>query len=95
MITMKCTEKTGRVVGAAAVEEEDELMLMTNGGQSIRIRVSEVRECGRNTQGVKLVTLSKGERLQAVARVMPDDETGNDESDEEGGEGVDTPAAEE
>ena len=95
MITMKCTEKTGRVVGAAAVEEEDELMLMTNGGQSIRIRVSEVRECGRNTQGVKLVTLSKGERLQAVARVMPDDETGNDESDEEDGEGVDTPAAEE
>ena len=95
MITMKCTEKTGRVIGAAAVEEEDELMLMTNGGQSIRIRVSEVRECGRNTQGVKLVTLSKGEKLQAIARVMPDDETEGEESGEEGGESIDAPAAEE
>lgn len=91
MITMKCTEKTGLVIGAAAVEEEDELMLMTNGGQSIRIRVSDVRECGRNTQGVKLVTLSEGERLQAVARVMPDDESDEEESDEDGEEGASEP----
>ncbi|YCM43541.1 DNA gyrase subunit A [Verrucomicrobiaceae bacterium 227] len=98
MITMKCTEKTGQVVGATAVEEDDELMLMTNGGQSIRIRVSEVRECGRNTQGVKLVTLSKGEKLQAIARVMPDDEVEGEESGEEGGESGDAstpPGAEE
>ena len=40
VITMKCTEKTGQVVGAAAVADDDELMLMTTGGQSIRIRVS-------------------------------------------------------
>ena len=50
VITMKCTEKTGNVVGAAAVADEDELMLMTTGGQSIRIRVSDVRETGRNAQ---------------------------------------------
>jgi len=74
MITMKCTEKTGQVIGSLSVEEDDELMLMTDGGQSIRIRVSDVRECGRNTQGVKLVTLTKGEKLQAIARVMPDEE---------------------
>lgn len=93
MITMKCTEKTGQVIGAVSAEEEDELMLMTNGGQSIRIRVSDVRECGRNTQGVKLVTLSKGEKLQAIARVMPDDEAepeevaeGGEESPPEGSE---------
>ncbi|MEC9110948.1 MAG: DNA gyrase subunit A, partial [Verrucomicrobiota bacterium] len=48
VITMKCTEKTGQVVGAAAVADDDELMLMTTGGQSIRIRVSDVRETGRN-----------------------------------------------
>ncbi len=82
MITMKCTEKTGQVIGATSVEEDDELMLMTDGGQSIRIRVADVRECGRNTQGVKLVTLTKGEKLQAIARVMPDDESGEEESDE-------------
>ena len=82
MLTMKCTEKTGPVVGSLSVEEADELMLMTDGGQSIRIRVSDVRETGRNAQGVKLVTLNKGEKLQAVARVMPDDES--DEESEEG-----------
>jgi DNA gyrase subunit A len=91
MITMKCTEKTGQVIGSLSVEEEDELMLMTDGGQSIRIRVSDVRECGRNTQGVKLVTLTKGEKLQAIARVMPDDE---EESDEEGGAENDEPSSE-
>ena len=82
MLTMKCTEKTGPVVGSLSVEETDELMLMTDGGQSIRIRVPDVRETGRNAQGVKLVTLNKGEKLQAVARVMPDDES--DEESEEG-----------
>ena len=82
MLTMKCTEKTGPVVGSLSVEEPDELMLMTDGGQSIRIRVSDVRETGRNAQGVKLVTLNEGEKLQAVARVMPDDES--DEESEDG-----------
>jgi DNA gyrase subunit A len=84
MLTMKCTDKTGPVVGSLSVEEDDELMLMTDGGQSIRIRVSDVRETGRNAQGVKLVTLNEGEKLQAVARVMPDDES--DEDSEDGGE---------
>jgi len=90
MITMKCTEKTGQVIGATSVEEEDELMLMTDGGQSIRIRVADVRECGRNTQGVKLVTLTKGEKLQAIARVMPDEEVIDlePEEDSEGDEEV-------
>jgi DNA gyrase subunit A len=43
--------------------------------------VSDVRETGRNAQGVKLVTLNKGEKLQAVARVMPDDESEEDETE--------------
>ncbi len=94
MLTMKCTEKTGPVIGSLAVEESDELMLMTDGGQSIRIRVSDVRETGRNAQGVKLVTLNEGEKLQAVARVMPDDEV--DESlAEEGSADAEEPPAEE
>jgi DNA gyrase subunit A len=81
IITMKVTEKTGDVVGAVAVEEEDELMLMTTGGQSIRIRVAEVREAGRNTQGVKLVTLKDDEKLQDIARVVPDAEEVGEEGD--------------
>jgi len=74
MKTMNVTEKTGKVIGALSVTEEDELMLMTSDGQSIRIRCSDVRETGRAAQGVKLVSLKGGEKLQDIARVMPDDE---------------------
>ncbi|MGJ8657096.1 MAG: DNA gyrase subunit A [Akkermansiaceae bacterium] len=74
IITMKVTEKTGEVVSAATVFPDDELMLMTSDGQSIRIRCADVRECGRNTQGVKLVTMKDGVKLQDTARVVPDDE---------------------
>jgi DNA gyrase subunit A len=91
MLTMKCTEKTGPVIGSLSVEDSDELMLMTDQGQSIRIRVTEVRETGRNAQGVKLVTLKEGEKLQAIARVMPDEEA----SEVEGGEGSEDEASNE
>ncbi|HMO65052.1 MAG TPA: DNA gyrase C-terminal beta-propeller domain-containing protein, partial [Verrucomicrobiota bacterium] len=70
IITMKTTDKTGGVVGALSVQEQDELMLITTGGQMVRIPVAGVREAGRNTQGVKLVTLDGGDRLQAIAPVI-------------------------
>ena len=69
---MNVTDKTGPVVGAVTVTEEDELMLMTSTGQSIRIRVNEIRETGRVAQGVKLLTLKEGEKLQDVSIVIPD-----------------------
>ncbi len=72
IITMKVTEKTGEIIGAVTVEPQDELMLMTSGGLSIRIRVQEVRETGRNAQGVKLLSMKEGERLQDIAKVIPD-----------------------
>jgi len=72
IITMKVTDKTGPVVGAVTVTMEDELMLMTSSGQSIRIRASEIRETGRNAQGVKLLTLKANEKLQDISRVIPD-----------------------
>jgi DNA gyrase subunit A len=74
IITMKITEKTGNVVGAVTVQEEDELMLMTNSGLSIRIKVNTIRETGRNAQGVKLLTMKDGEFLQDIAKVIPDGE---------------------
>jgi len=87
IITMKVTEKTGQVVGAITVTEEDELMLMTSSGQSIRIRAAEVRETGRNAQGVKLLTLKKNEKLQDISKVIADgeDAQGEETSDEDGG----------
>lgn len=72
IITMKVTDKTGPVVGAVTVTEEDELMLMTSSGQSIRIRAADVRETGRNAQGVKLLTLKGSEKLQDISIVIPD-----------------------
>lgn len=74
VITMKVTEKTGKVVGALAVMDEDQLMLMTSTGQSVRINVNEIRETGRNAQGVKLMNLKAGETIQDVATVIADDE---------------------
>ena len=74
IITMKVTDRTGPVVGAVTVTPEDELMLMTSTGQSIRIRVAEIRETGRNAMGVKLLTLKDGEKLQDISRFIPDGE---------------------
>ena len=66
---MNVTEKTGRVVGALCVHDSDDLMLMTNTGQSVRIPVDQIRETGRNAQGVRLINLREGEALQDIARV--------------------------
>jgi DNA gyrase subunit A len=69
-VTMKITEKTGAVVGALTVRDADEIMLITTGGQMVRIFVKGIRETGRNTQGVKLIDLSEGDKLQAIAPVI-------------------------
>ena len=69
-ITMKVTEKTGGVVGALTVRDADEIMLITVKGQMVRIFVKDIREAGRNTQGVKLIDLAEGDKLQAIAPVI-------------------------
>src|SRR5438270_2024269 len=78
IITMKTTEKTGAVVGALTVKDADEIMLITVGGQMVRTRVRDIRETGRNTQGVKLITLEPNDKLQAIAPVISE-ETGETE----------------
>jgi DNA gyrase subunit A len=70
IITMKSNEKTGAVVGALTVRDADEVMLITSGGQLVRIFVKDIREAGRNTQGVKLINLAEGDKLQAIAPVI-------------------------
>ncbi len=74
IITMKTGEKTGKVIGALTVRDTDELMLITVGGQMVRIPVLGIREAGRNTQGVKLIDLAEGDRLQAIAPVISERE---------------------
>jgi DNA gyrase subunit A len=73
IITMKTTEKTGGVIGALTVRDNDEIMLITVKGQMVRTFVKDIREAGRNTQGVKLVGLDTGDKLQAIAQVIGED----------------------
>ena len=89
---MKVTDKTGEVAGAVGVVPEDELMMMTSDGQSIRIRCGDIREIGRNAQGVKLVTMKDKVKLQDIAKVIPDDEDSLvEEGDQTEATGEDTP----
>ncbi len=90
--TMNCTDKTGRVVSATTVTDADELMIMTTGGQSVRIKVDSVRETGRATQGVKLITLGDKESIQDISLVIPDDD---EEEGEDAAEGADDAPLEE
>jgi DNA gyrase subunit A len=82
IITMKTTEKTGRVVGVQQVTEDDQLMLISNKGKIIRMRIKDIRIIGRNTQGVRLIELEEGERVVSLARLAEKEE------DETEGEGV-------
>ncbi|MBX2847257.1 MAG: DNA gyrase subunit A [Acidiferrobacterales bacterium] len=74
VISIQTSERNGNAVGAILVEEDDEAMLITNGGTLVRTRVSEVSIVGRNTQGVKVIGVSKGEQLISVEKVAESDE---------------------
>ena len=76
IITMKTGDRTGEVIGALSVHEDDEVMLITTGGQMVRLRVGEIRETGRNTMGVKLINLIEGEKLQDIAPVVSQEDLG-------------------
>jgi DNA gyrase subunit A len=92
IITMKTTEKTGRVVGVQQVTEDDQLMLVTNKGKIIRLRIKDIRLIGRNTQGVHLIDVEEGERVVSLARLAEKEEE-NGESEENGGGGGEQPRA--
>ena len=81
-VTMKVGEKTGAVVGALTVRDQDEVMLITVAGQMVRIPVQGIREAGRNTQGVKLIELETGDKLQAIASVIGEDKEDSAGEDE-------------
>ncbi|MDB5333409.1 MAG: gyrA [Phycisphaerales bacterium] len=69
VINIDASDRNGDVVGMKAVCDDDELMLITEQGILIRTRVSEIRETGRNAQGVRLIKLDEGDKLVAMAQV--------------------------
>jgi len=74
IIGMDTSDRNGALVKLRLVSPDDQLMVITNGGQVIRTRVSEIRETGRNTQGVRVIRLREGEQVVDVEPVAEGEE---------------------
>ena len=81
--SIQTSERNGPVVGAVQVVDEDELMLISNGGTLVRTAASEVSVMGRDAQGVRLIRLSEGERLVQIARIEQLGNAGEESLDEQ------------
>jgi DNA gyrase subunit A len=69
VIALQTTARNGKLVGAIQLSEHHEVMLISDGGTLVRTRASEIAQVGRNTQGVTLIRVGEGEKLQAIERV--------------------------
>ncbi|WP_436641493.1 DNA gyrase subunit A [Microbaculum sp. FT89] len=90
IVAMVVNDRNGPLVASFPVEDDDQIMLVTNGGQLIRCPVDGIRIAGRNTQGVIVFKTAGGERVVSVQRVSEEEGDAEDEEDEgEGGQGED------
>ncbi len=85
--TINITEKTGDLVAIKDVTDEDDLMIITKKGLTIRMPVADLRVMGRATQGVKLINLKNGDEIAAVAKVMKEEEVIEEEKQKTGDAG--------
>lgn len=76
ILTMNCTDKTGMIVGAEIVEQDDQLLIATTKGKGIRMRVKPIRTTGRVAQGVKLIDLAGADSVKSIARLVQDTDDG-------------------
>jgi DNA gyrase subunit A len=84
IITIKTSDRNGKVVDIKLVEEDSDLMFITDRGKVLRTSVGKLSVIGRNTQGVRLMVLEPGERIVAVAKLAEkDDDNGDTEAEEE------------
>ena len=81
MIAIQTSDRNGKVVAAALVSPEDQIMLITTGGVLVRTRVSEIREMGRSTQGVTLISVDDGTFLSGLQRIAESDSEIDDEEE--------------
>ncbi|MGM0452080.1 MAG: DNA gyrase subunit A [Thermodesulfobacteriota bacterium] len=85
VITIKTNQRNGQVVTILVVSDEDDVMLVTNGGKIIRMAIADISVISRNTQGVKLIDMEPGERLVSAARLAEKEEDApNGENGDEG-----------
>jgi DNA gyrase subunit A len=73
VINLKSTDRNGPVVAAVQVQEESDVMIITNQGKVIRVHAGEIREAGRSTQGVRLLRLEEGDRIAAAAAILEEE----------------------
>ena len=83
MIAHGLTQKTGMIAGVAAVTDEDDVMLITDGGVIIRTAVSDIRVCGRSSQGVIVMRTSENGKVISLARTDPEQEDETETEDDE------------
>ena len=88
MIAIQTSDRNGRVVAATLVTEKDQIMLITTGGVLVRTRVSEIREMGRATQGVTLMSVDEGSTLSGVQKILEGEEEDQDAPGAAGDEGA-------
>jgi DNA gyrase subunit A len=74
VITVKTSDKNGKLIAMKEVNDADELVIITTQGMVIRQAVKELRVMGRNTQGVRLIKLTGKDEIADVARVIPEEE---------------------
>jgi len=85
VINIRTTARNGKVVGVVPVNDDDEIMIMTQGGKVIRSSMAHLREIGRATQGVRVIHLDKGDKVSAIARIpKEEDEKPKGETDASG-----------
>ncbi|MEW5837944.1 MAG: DNA gyrase subunit A [Pseudomonadota bacterium] len=92
VIALQTTERNGLLVGAVRVQEDDELMLISDQGTLVRTPVAEISQVGRNTQGVTLIRLGKDEHLVQIERIQSIEQS-VDDTDAEGVSDVEAPEA--
>jgi DNA gyrase subunit A len=73
---MNLTDKTGPLAAQLLVQPEEDIQLITDDGTIIRTSVNEIRVCGRNTQGVRLMRVAEGSQVVGVARAEAEEEEG-------------------
>jgi len=81
ILTYRVTEKTGKVVGMKLVDDNDDIMLISQDGTIIRMNVDDISVLGRATQGVTLMRVGEGNNVACIAKIVP--ETDSEDDNEE------------
>jgi len=83
VISIKTSDRNGKVIGAIQVTDEDEMMLISNKGTLVRARALDVSIIGRNTQGVTLINIAEGEQLVSIAKIAESEDDSDENSEVE------------